>query len=113
MVLEFVSSLRALLFNGKAIHVINRWHLIIDTDMEAITMRQRNNNLISVSEQVISFKYIRSIQINRHLVGADVHITLSNVTLSAYGLSVDDAQAIKHVLLEYNRKAEINTLMLA
>ena len=51
-------------------------------------------------------------KINRHLVGADVHIPLSNGTISVYCPSVDDVQAIKHVLLDYNRKAEINKLML-
>ena len=113
MVHEFFSSLRALLFNGKAIHVVNPWHLIGDTDLEAIPMRKRNNNLISVCEQVISFKYLRNMQINRHLVGADVHITLLNGIVSVYCLSAGDAQTIKHVLLEYNRNAEIKTLMVA
>ena len=52
-------------------------------------------------------------QINRHLVGADVHITLLHGIVSVYCLSACDAQAIKHVLLEYNRNAGINTVMFA
>ena len=52
-------------------------------------------------------------QINRHLVSANVHISLLNGTISVYCLSVGDAQAIKRVLPEYNRNAKINTLMLA
>ena len=53
MVLEFISSPRTLLLDGKAIHVVDPLHLVIDKDMKVITMRKRNNNLISVSEQVI------------------------------------------------------------
>ena len=112
MILEFVSSPKALVINGKAMHVVNPWHLIIDTEMESITVWKRNQNLISLYEQVISFKFIRSIQINRHLVGADVHISLFNGIISAYCLSSEDAQTIKRVLLECNRNAEINPLML-
>jgi hypothetical protein len=76
-------------------------------------MRKRNSNLMSVREQVVSFKCVRSMQINRHLVGADVHITLLHGIVSVYCLSACDAQAIKHVLLEYNRNAGINTVMFA
>jgi len=97
---EASSSSSALMFNGKGAHVANPWRIIIDMDEKTITVRKRNSSLIGVDEQVIAFRSIRSVTVDEHTVGADVHIKVVGGTASAYYLSKDDARKIKEMLLD-------------
>lgn len=70
--------------NGKPAHVLNPWHIIVDTDKETITIKKRNSYLFGVDEQVIAFRYIRSVTIDQHLFGADIHIKAMGGYVSAF-----------------------------
>jgi len=103
MKFETSSSSNALVMNGKGAHVVNPWHIIIDTDEETITVRKRNAILIGVDEQICAFRFIRSITIDQHLFGADIHIKVVGGLASAYCIPKSDAKEIKKILLEYNQ----------
>ena len=100
---EASSSATALFMNGKGAHVVNPWYIIVDLREETITIRKRNTHLIGVDEQVISFRYIRSINVNQHLFGADIQINVVGGSASAYYLTKSDANQIKQMLLNYNQ----------
>jgi len=96
------STIASLIFNGKMFHLLNPWHIEVDTNQETITIRKRNPFLIGFDEQIVSFRYIRSIMIDEHLFGADIHVKVVGGRASAYCISKSDARRIKNTLLEYN-----------
>ena len=100
---EASSSSSALVANFKAAHVANPWSIIIDTDEETITVSKRNWFLVGKDSQILAFRFIRSINIDQHLIGADIHIKVVGGKASAYCLSKSDAREIKEILFEYNQ----------
>jgi hypothetical protein len=102
MKFETQSSSSALMMNGKPAHVVNPWHIAIDTDEETITVKKRNAYLIGVDEHIIAFKFIRSIKIDQHMFGSDIHIKAVGGTVSAFYIPKGDAKKIKQILLRYN-----------
>jgi hypothetical protein len=104
---ETSSAKDALIFNGKGAHVVNPWRIEVDTDAEIISVKKRNWHMIGTDDQTVAFKRIRSITIDEHFVGADIHI---KVVLSVYCLSKSDARKIKEILLAYNEQGGGNTL---
>jgi hypothetical protein len=94
--------LASAVINGKGTHVLNPWHIIIDTEEETIIIRKRNAVLIGVDEQILAFRFIRSINIDQHIFGADIHIKVVGGKASAYCIPKSDAIVIKDILLEYN-----------
>ena len=103
MIFEATSSPDALVFNGKAAHIVNPWTIIVDTDEETITVKKRNWHLIGKDEQVLAFRFIRNIKIDQHMFGADIHIKIVGGTISAYCLSKSDANTVEEILLDYNQ----------
>ena len=71
---ETSSAKDALIFNGKGAHVVNPWRIEVDTDAEIISVKKRNWHMIGTDDQTVAFKRIRSITIDEHFVGADIHI---------------------------------------
>ncbi len=106
MVYKFSSSKNALIMNGKIAHIVNPWHIIIDLKQETIQVKKRNSFLIGVDENILTFKRIRSIKIDEHLIGADIHIKVVGGTQSVYCLSKSDAKKIKQALLEFNNSSK-------
>ena len=102
MVYKFSSAKDALVMNGKGAHVVNPWHITINLAKETIEVKKRNSFLIGVDENVVNFKRVRSIKIDQHLIGADIHIKVVGGSLSVYCLSKSDAKKIKNILLEFN-----------
>jgi len=102
MIIEKSSSASSLVANGKSAHVLNPWSLIIDTDEETITVSKRNRFLIGRDSQILAFKFIRSITIDEHLIGADIHIKVVGGKASVFCFSKSDVDEIKEVLLKYN-----------
>lgn len=98
MIFEAKSTEAALAANGMLMNAATPWHIIIDT----ITIRKRNLILIGVDEEVLSFRYIRRIRIDEHLVGSDIQIKVVGGTATAYCLSKKDCRRIKKILLDYN-----------
>jgi hypothetical protein len=107
---ETSSAKDALIFNGKGSHVVNPWRIIIDTDAEIISVKKRNWHMIGTDDQTVAFKRIRSITIDEHFVGADIHIKVVGGSISVYCLSKSDARKIKEILLAYNEQGGGNTL---
>ncbi len=103
MIIEKSSSASSLIANGKSAHVVNPWSLIIDTDEETITVSKRNRFLIGKDSQMLAFKFIRSITIDEHLIGADIHIKVVGGKASVFCFSKSDVDEIKEILLEYNQ----------
>lgn len=92
----------ALLFNGRIINFLTPWRIIVDTDVETIVVRKRNFILIGVDEIVHSFRYIRRVTIDEHLIGADLEIKVVGGTATVYCLSKKDCKSIKQMLVAYN-----------
>jgi hypothetical protein len=103
MIFKASSSASSLIANGKSAHVVNPWSLIIDTDEETITVSKRNRFLIGKDSQILAFKFIRSITIDEHLIGADIHIKVVGGKASVFCFSKSDVDEIKEILLEYNQ----------
>lgn len=68
------STLISLIFTGRIQNLLTPWEIIIDFDSLVLTFRKRNWHLISSDENVVPFRYIRRIDIDRHLFGAEVNI---------------------------------------
>ena len=102
MVLKRSSSASSLIANGKAASVVNPWSLIIDTNEETITVSKRNRFLIGRDSQILAFKLIRSITIDEHLIGADIHIKVVGGKASVFCFSKSDVEELKEFLLKYN-----------
>lgn len=99
---EATSTEAALAANGRIADAVTPWHLIVDTDAETVTVRKRNKYLIGVDEEVLSFRFIRNIRIDTHLIGADITIQAVGGSVTAYCLSKSDCKRIKQMLMEYN-----------
>lgn len=102
MKFEATSSDTALIASGKCFHIANPWKIIVDTDEETITVSKRNWFLVGKDTQILAFRFIRSININQHLIGADIHIKVVGGKASVFCISKIDANKIKELLLEYN-----------
>ena len=102
MKFETTSTEAALTANGRIGDAITPWHLIVDTDEETVTVRKRNRFLIGVDEEVLSFRFIRNISIDQHLVGADITIHAIGGSVTAYCLSKSDCKRVKQILMDYN-----------
>ena len=70
---EFSSSAVAMAANGN-LSEITPWRLIIDTEEQTITVSKRNKFLIGTDEETLAFRFIRRVQIDEHLIGADITI---------------------------------------
>lgn len=102
MIFKTTSTKAALIANGMSAHILNPWHLTIDTETETITVSKRNPFLIGIDQNVIAFRFIRQISIDEHLIGADLKIHVTGGTAEVKFISKDDAQKIKNLLMEYN-----------
>ena len=68
-----------MLANGRTGDVLTPWHVVIDTTEQTITVSKRNRVLIGVDEDTLSFRFIRRITIDRHLIGADISNPLAEL----------------------------------
>ena len=99
---EATSSIDSLVLNGMPEHVVNPWTIIVDSEAETITVKKRNWHLVGKDEQTLSFRFIRSIKIDQHMFGADIHIKIMGGIISAFCLKKVDAKQVKNILLDYN-----------
>lgn len=102
MKFEAKSTSLILFVHLKWFDILTPWRIIINTDAETITIRKRNYILIGVDEEVFSFRYIRRIKIDEHLIGADIQIKVVGGTATAYYFPKKDCKRIKQILLDYN-----------
>ena len=95
---SYSSSEAALLANGYATDMLSRWHIIIDTDEQTITIRKRNKYLIGVDEDTLAFRFIRRVVVDQHLIGADITIQAVGGKLTARCLEKSACAKIKKIL---------------
>lgn len=80
---EFTSSAAAMAANGN-LSEITPWRLIIDTDEQTITVSKRNKFLIGTDQETLAFRFIRRVEINEHLIGANITIQAVGGTHSTF-----------------------------
>lgn len=111
MVYKAHSSTISLILNFKFAELLTPWHIIIDDEEATITLRKRNRYLIGIDEKVIAFRYIKSISIDEHFIGANISIKVFGGGITAYYLSKNDAKMIKYILLNYNKHKKIFSIL--
>lgn len=101
---EFSSSQVVMAAHGKISNALTPWHIIINTNDETVTVTKRNKYLIGVYEDTIDFRNIRRVSIDEHLLGADITISTSGGSLTAYYLDKSDCKRIKRILMDYKKE---------
>ena len=101
---EFTSSAAAMAANGN-LSEITPWRLIIDTGEQTITVSKRNKFLIGTDEETLAFRFIRRVEINEHLIGADITIQAVGGKLTARSMAKSDCRRIKQILMDQNKKS--------
>ena len=107
---EFTSSAAAMAANGN-LSEITPWRLIIDTDEQTITVSKRNKFLIGTDEETLAFRFIRRVEINEHLIGADITIQAVGGKLTARSMAKSDCRRIKQILMEQNKKSKTKSII--
>lgn len=97
------SSFIALVLNGRFLDILCPWEITVDLDEEIITVEKRNWYLIGKDSTEIAFKYVRSIRIDEHLLGADIYVKVVGSMASALYLSKSAAKNIRNELMNYNQ----------
>ena len=101
---KFSSSQVVMAAHGEISNALTPWHVIIDTNDETVSVTKRNKYLIGVDQDTIDFRHIRCVSIDEHLLGADIRISTSGGTLTAYYFSKSDCKRIKKILLSYSKE---------
>ena len=107
---EFTSSAAAMAANGN-LSEITPWRLIIDTDEQTITVSKRNRFLIGTDEETLAFRFIRRVEINEHLIGADITIQAVGGKLTARSMANSDCRSIKQILMEHNKRSNTKSII--
>ena len=107
---EFTSSAVAMAANGN-LSEITPWRLIIDTDEQTITVSKRNKFLIGTDAETLAFRFIRRVEINEHLIGADITIQAVGGKLTARSMAKSDCRRIKQILMEQNQKSKTKSII--
>lgn len=89
--------------NLKLEHIINPWVLKIDLEKEIISIEKRNWFFFGKDSNTIAFKFIRVINIDEHLFGADIFIKAIGGWVSAKYLPKKDLKIMRKTLIEYNQ----------
>lgn len=100
---KYTSSIWYLLLNGKFEDCYTPWKLILDFNLETITIKKRNWFLIGVNEEVHAFRFIRRMQIDQHVFGSDITIKLFGGSAKIFCLKKSDTEEIKNLLINYNQ----------
>ena len=107
---EFTSSAAAMAANGN-LSEITPWRIIIDTVEQTITVSKRNKFLIGTDAETLAFRFIRRVDIDEHLIGADITIQAVGGKLTAYCLSKSDCKRIKQILMDHNKKSNTKCII--
>ena len=106
------SAIVSLVFNGFIFHVLTPWNIIIDFGKLTITVKKRNWFLIGHDENIVPFRYIRNIEIDRHLFGASMKIkAYGSGTIVVKAISKVGADKIKDELIKYNNANKIKGMI--
>jgi hypothetical protein len=104
MVFKTKSSWFSLFMNGKIEHIINPWVLTVNFENETITVEKRNWFFFGKDKNIVSFRFIRNIQINEHLFGGDISIkVMGSGMVSGCYFPKWKLNKIKNLMIEYNQ----------
>lgn len=90
------------LFFGQnpLIDLYTPYKIEIDLKLRLITISKRNYYLVGVDKTTIPFKNIRSIEIDRHLFGADIKLKVYGAGLQVvYCISKKNAKLIHNLIV--------------
>lgn len=104
MIYKTKSNWLTLLFNLKAEHIINPWNIEVDLKKEIIVIEKRNWYFLGKDTNTIAFKFIRVIEVNEHVFGANIYVKAIGGWVSANYLPKKDVKKIRHLLIEYNQQ---------
>ena len=107
---EFISSAAAMAANGN-LSEITPWRIIIDTEEQTITVSKRNKFLIGTDQETLAFRFIRRVEINEHLIGADITIQAVGGKLTACSMAKNDCKRIRQILMEHNKKSGTKSIV--
>jgi hypothetical protein len=96
------STLLSLITNGRFRHILTPWHIEVDTQKEFIKIRKRNWFLIGFDTKVYAFRFVRTIDVNTHLFGADIKLRITGGNAEALSISKFKAARINELLVDYN-----------
>jgi hypothetical protein len=94
-------------------HLLNPWHIYVNFERKTITSKKRNWLLIGFDEEIVPFRYIRRIEVDTHLFGADMLIKVygsGNLTVKC--IRKNAADSIKEALINYNNKTPIKGMFI-
>lgn len=98
------STFLSLFVNLKIEYVLIPWRITVDLSNQTITIEQRNWYLIGKDSTTMAFRFIRNVEVNEHIVGADISIKVLGSTATARYISKQDAKKIKDILINFNQK---------
>jgi len=103
MIYNASSSIFALIVNFKIEFILRPWRISVDITNQTITIEQRNWYLIGRDTSIMAFRFVRNVEINEHVFGADISIRALGSTVTAYYISKNAAQNIKKILIDFNQ----------
>ncbi len=109
--MKYKSSLLSLLFFGDnpIIDILTPYRIYIEESRNIITVSKRNTYLIGVDKWIIPFKNIRSLNIDEHFFGADLHVKVYGAPLLVVKcLSKADARRASKVVLGRMGRNSVN-----
>lgn len=106
------SSIISLLITGRLMHILNPWHIEVNLDELYIKVKKRNWFLIGFDDQVYPFKYIRNINTNTHLFGADITIRVIGGKAEVLSIPKSSTRKIKEMLIRYNNSRKGNHIVM-
>ncbi len=110
MIYTATSSILSLFFNLKIEYILIPWRISVDTINQTITIEQRNWYLIGKDTTTMAFRFIRNVEINEHIFGADITVKVLGNTVTAYYISKSAAKNIKDILINFNQGNNSNIL---
>lgn len=110
MIYTATSSILSLFFNLKIEYILIPWRISVDTINQTITIEQRNWYLIGKDTTTMAFRFIRNVEINEHIIGADITVKVLGNTVTAYYISKSAAKNIKDILINFNQGNNSNIL---
>ena len=103
-IIKSKSNFKNLFLNGKIEHIINPWYFELNLNKETIKVSKRNWYFIGWNIEVVSFRFIRKINISEHIFGGNISIKALSTNISANYLPKKDLENIKNAIIEYNTK---------
>lgn len=98
------STIISLLLMGKISHILNPWNVIVNMQELTITIKKRNWFLIGFDTHTYAFRYVRSVEIDTHLFGADLNIRVMGATAKVFCIKKKKAKRIEDILIQYNNQ---------